>query len=308
MRSVRSPSQALGWLNSLEILRGVQDSQLKGQWQRRSQNLHKLTIKALKNKLKRKRNRASGRMWRVSAWSLSCSFLFLILVEHPESELVKRRRFEKLPSQDQDTPEGDEVPLYQHLQAVTRKVSLHIIDAKWEPLPSGCVERISQFLQDLQRPVVIRYNDERKKTQSSTALQMISRRLVSKVSKGLPFPQGTRNHREDDFDFEKILDHNRALEAQLTPALHANELLEAQVSKELACLEFEQETLVRLEANAKTEAGLRSEAARRLHSLLQPQDGIMDIEELKDDVGLTNAQVPLLLDHSVSILVPWCQL
>ena len=236
-------------------------------------------------------------------------FIFiLILVEHPESELVKRRRFEKLPSQDQDTPEGDEVPLYQHLQAVTRKVSRHIIDAKWEPLPSGCVERISQFLQDLQRPVVIRYNDERKKTQSSTALQMISRRLVSKVSKGLPFPQGTRNHREDDFDFEKILDHNRALEAQLTPALHANELLEAQVSKELACLEFEQETLVRLEANAKTEAGLRSEAARRLHSLLQPQDGIMDIEELKDDVGLTNAQVPLLLDHSVSILVPWCQL
>jgi hypothetical protein len=230
------------------------------------------------------------------------------LVEHPESELVKRRRFEKLPSRDEDTPEGDEVPLYQHLQAVTRKVSRHVIDAKWEPLPSGCVERISQFLQDLQRPVVIRYNDEEKKTQSSTALQMISRRLVSKVSKGLPFPHGTRNHREDDFDFEKILDHNRALEAQLTPALHANELLEAQVSKELACLESEKETLATLEANAKTEAGLRSEAARRLHSLLQPQDGIMDIEGLKDDVGLTNAQVPLLLDYSVSILVPWCQL
>ncbi len=238
-------------------------------------------------------------------------FLFIFIlrfVEHLESELVKRRRFEKLPQQDRDTPEGGEAPLYQHLQAVTRKVSRHTIDAKWEPLPSGCIERISQFLQDLQRPVVVRYNDERKKTQSSTALQMISRRLVSKVSKGLPFPQGTRNHREDDFDFEKILDHNRALEAQLTPALHANKLLEAQVSKELACLESEKETLATLEANAKTEAGLRSEAARRLHSLLQPQDGIMDIEGLKDDVGLSNGQVPQPLDHIVSILVPCCQL
>jgi hypothetical protein len=197
--------------------------------------------------------------------------------------------------------------MYQHLQAVTRKVSRQTIEAKWEPLPSGCVERISQLLQDLQRPVVVRYNDERKKTQSSTALQMISRRLVSKISKGLPFPQGTRNHREDDFDFEKILDHNRALEAQLTPALHANELLEAQVKKELALLESEKETLITLEANAKTGSAKRSEATRRLHSLLRPQDGIMEIEGLKDDVGLSIAQIHRPLDLSVRILICCCR-
>jgi hypothetical protein len=193
--------------------------------------------------------------------------------------------------------------MYQHLQAVTRKVPRQTIETKWEPLSSGCVERISQLLQDLQRPVVVRYNDERKKTQSSTALQMLSRRLVRKISKGLPFPQGTRNHREDDFDFEKILDHNRALEAQLTPALHANELLEARVKKELALLESDRETLITLEANAKTESALRSEAARKLHSLLQPQDGILEIEGLKDDVGLSIVQIPRPLDLSVRILI-----
>jgi hypothetical protein len=193
--------------------------------------------------------------------------------------------------------------MYQHLQAITRRVSRQTIEAKWEPLPSGCVDRISQLLHDLQRPVVVRYNDERKKTQSSTALQMISRRLVSKISKGLPFPQGTRNHREDDFDFEKILDHNRALETQLTPALHANELLEAQVSKELALLASEQERLATLESNAKTEATLRSEASRRLHTLLQPpQEGIMEIERLKDGMGLNVAQVSRPLDINVRVL------
>jgi CENP-Q, a CENPA-CAD centromere complex subunit len=226
----------------------------------------------------------------------------LIVVDHPDIESVKRHRIEKPPKQDRESPESEEAPMYQHLQAVTRNVSRQTIETKWEPLPSGCVERISQLLQDLQRPVIVRYNDERKKMQSSTALQMISRRLVSKISKGLPFPQGTRNHREDDFDFEKILDHNRALEAQLTPALHANELLEAQVNKELALLESEQERLAMLEANAKIEAALRSEAVRRLHSLLQPQEGVMEIEGLNDDMGLSVAQVPRPVDLNVSIL------
>ena len=224
----------------------------------------------------------------------------LTSADHPENPHEKRRRTEKPPRQAQVSPEPEEAPVYQHLQAVTHRVSRQTIEAKWEPLPPGCVERISQLLQDLQRPVVVRYNDERKKTQSTTALQMISRRLVSKISKGLPFPQGTRNHREDDFDFEKILDCNRALEAQLTPALHANELLEAQVSKELALLESERERLAILEANAKTTAASRSEAARRLHWLLQPSQGIMEVEGMKDDVGLSISQPPYPLDLSVS--------
>jgi CENP-Q, a CENPA-CAD centromere complex subunit len=215
---------------------------------------------------------------------------------------VKRHRIEKLAQQNQDTPDPEEAPMYQHLQAVTRRVSRQTIEAKWEPLPSSCVERISQLLHDLQRPVVVRYKDERKKIQSSTVLQMISRRLVNKISKGLPFPQSTRNHREEDFDFEKILDHNRALETQLTPALHANELLEAQVSKEMALLESEMERLATLEANAKTEAALRSEAARRLHSLLLPQQGIMESEGLKNDIGLSIGNGDRPLDLNVSIL------
>jgi hypothetical protein len=149
-----------------------------------------------------------------------------------EKERAKRRRLSKAaePVQDQDdTPEVEAAPAYQHLAAVTRKVSRETIESKWEPLPPPCVERISQMLQDVQRPVVAHLTNDQKRTQASTALQMVSRRLVSKISKGLPFPQGTRNHQEDDFDFEKILDHNRALEAHLTPALHANELLECEL-------------------------------------------------------------------------------
>lgn len=195
-------------------------------------------------------------------------------------------------------PEG--VPEYQHLTAVTRRVSRQTIDAKWEPLPAGCIELISQFLQDLQRPVIVRLINERKRVQAGAALQMISRRVISKITKGLPFP-AARSSREDDFIFEKILDHNRALEAQLTPSLHANELLEAELRKENLLLNSEQSALAELEINARTEAAMRKQAGRKLHVLFQAEDPIITGDSLKDLVGLGNDRVPVPLSIDVRI-------
>jgi hypothetical protein len=132
---------------------------------------------------------------------------------------------------------------------------------------------------------------------------MVSRRLVSKILKGLPFPQGTRNHQEDDFDFEKILDHNRALEAHLTPALHANELLEFELRKEMARLESEQAYLAGVEANTKREAAFRSQTTK-LHPLLQLDDSTPLANGIREDIGLDpdlNSK-PLNLDVSCSFL------
>ncbi len=196
-------------------------------------------------------------------------------------------RIDREAEQDEgEVGEPEDAPAFQHLAAVTRKVSRSTIEVKWDSLPPACVERISQLLQDIQRPVVVRLNDERRRTQASTALQVISRRLVSKISKGLPFPQATRNHREDDFDFEKILDHNRILEGQLTVHLHANELLEAELSKEMASLESEKANLETLETNAKIEASKRKQDSRKIHPLLQSWESSMVKEDLEYNIGL----------------------
>lgn len=155
-------------------------------------------------------------------------------------------------------------------------------------------------MQDVQRPVVLHFNDDKKRTEANTALHMISRRLISKLSKGVPFPPPMRKSREDDFDFEKILDHNRALEAQLTPALHANELLESELAKATAHLESEQASLVVLEANAKSEATVRKDAGRRLHSLLQ-SDSIINEDAIENHLGVGNALHSVLpFSHTVS--------
>ncbi|CAD6442411.1 9687b910-f781-4429-b1e9-36b750e5a230 [Sclerotinia trifoliorum] len=181
---------------------------------------------------------------------------------------TKRRRVED--SQDDGADAEQPEPLsYRHLAAVTRRVSLETINTKWEALRPGCLDKISELLIDVQRPVVLQIHDERKKTQASTAIQMISRRLLSRIRKGMPFPKGTRTNREDDFDFEKILDYNRALESQLTPVLHSNDLLEAELRKEEILLENEERYLAELEANAKAETISRRQAARKAHPLLQ---------------------------------------
>ncbi|KUJ18224.1 uncharacterized protein LY89DRAFT_42537 [Mollisia scopiformis] len=222
-------------------------------------------------------------------------------IENLESTPNKRRRLSKEIRQEEVISKPEEANmLYQRLQPMSRKVSRQVIDSKWEPLPSACVEQVSQFLQDVQRPVVVRLNEERKRIQASTALQMVSRRLTTKISKGLPFPQATRSRREDDFDFEKILDHNRALEAQLTPALHGNELLEAELAKERAWLDADKNVLADLEKNAKSEATTRKQAARKMHALLQSDESLLETEALRDDIGMEDKdQQSLALDLRV---------
>lgn len=184
---------------------------------------------------------------------------------------------------------------------MTRKVPHEAIETKWGPLPVGCIELVSNVLQDLQRPVLVRLNDERRKTQASTALRMVSEKIVHKLSKGMPFPA----HREDHFNFERILDKNRALEAQLTPALHSNELLEAELRKESMLLKSEQTSFKTLQSNAKAEATRRKQSERKLHPLLQSGDMLSDREGVSYQMGLSDARkTPLpILDVCVPLVL-----
>ncbi|PSS06776.1 hypothetical protein M430DRAFT_195783 [Amorphotheca resinae ATCC 22711] len=88
------------------------------------------------------------------------------------------------------------------------------------------------------------------------------------------------------------------LEAQLTPILHANELLDSELKKEAARLEVEKEALLELETNAKTEATRRKEAGRKVHSLLQSGDSVTTEDGLKDRIGFAvgSNHLPLSLE------------
>lgn len=94
------------------------------------------------------------------------------------------------------------------------------------------------------------------------------------------------------------------MESQLTPALHANDLLEAELAKEKALLVAEQAYLDELEGNAKAESAKRKQGARNIHALLQPS-GATDVDELDDDfsVNTTDSTRPVTLDVSTQSLL-----
>jgi hypothetical protein len=224
----------------------------------------------------------------------------LILERAEESPPSKRRRLvTEFPAE--EASQMEDAPKYQRLAPVIRKISLQTIETKWEPLPPACVERISQLVHEVQKPVLVYLNQEKKRMEANSVLQMFSRRLISKITKGIPFPPAMRKSREEDFEFEKILDHNSTLEAQLNPALHANELLEFELAKETAYLEWEQASLMELQANAKSEMAMRKDAERKLHLLLQSHPTIIDDAE-KNLFGIGKTpQRGFPLFHTVSL-------
>ncbi|OBT82100.1 hypothetical protein VE02_09035 [Pseudogymnoascus sp. 03VT05] len=178
---------------------------------------------------------------------------------------------------------------FQHLEPVECGVSHNTIDATWEPLPATAHDRAMQLLSDIEKSVVQRLRDERKRTQASTAIQMVTRRLGRKIARGLPFPPGSRPQREEDFDFERILDATRKQEGLLTPALHARELLKAEIRREEVILEREQEALEELEKNASAERGRRKAEAKKLHPSLAKRGGMAEWSD-RDQLNLADGQ------------------
>ena len=151
--------------------------------------------------------------------------------------------------------------------------------------------------------MVVRQGNENKRAQANTALQMISRRLTSKLSKGLPFPKPVSRQREDDFDFEKIIDRNRRLETQLTSELDANKLLDESLNSELARLESEKKLLASLEANAKAQSSLRRSASGKQHPVLQWTDSA-EAEDLDMSSTLGAPKPSLGVSFSLNLLHP----
>lgn len=179
---------------------------------------------------------------------------------------------------------------FQHLEPVECGVSHNTIDSTWEPLPATAHDRAMQLLGDIEKSVVQRLRDERKRTQASTAIQMVTRRLGRKIVRGLPFPPGSRPQREEDFDFERILDATRKQEGLLTPALHARELLRAEIKREEVMLEREQEALEKLEKNASAERGRRKAEAKKLHPSLGKRGGEVVEWGDRDQLNLAGEQ------------------
>lgn len=135
------------------------------------------------------------------------------------------------------------------------------------------------MLAEAQRPVILRLEKtQQRREHASAALGHVTRRVRTKLIKGLPFPAptagtGTTSARahagryEDEFDFERTVNAMQTLENTLNPLLHSVGLLEREIEREEVALAREYEHLHKLETNARSKAREWKDRARKEHVL-----------------------------------------
>lgn len=228
--------------------------------------------------------------------------------EHESSQQPakrKRKAEEPRPSEaeaeEAGSESGDEQELpFRHLQETVRAIPRSTI-AKWNSLDPPSVHAINAFLNDAQRPVLFRLQDtNRRREYASAALSHISRRVRTKLVKGLPFPPPTggisaranAGSHEDEFNFERTVDAVQTLENTLNPLLHAVGLLETEIEREENALAKEYDTLHKLETNARAKAQEWKGRAKREHVLARGMKSRGDGEE--QDARAREKLVPLV--------------
>lgn len=204
--------------------------------------------------------------------------------QEPQEPPTKRRK-RKAP-QTEAEPEAEQEPRsdsedehisFRHLKESVRNIERAIVDSKWERLDAPSIGAVASILAEAQRPVLLRLQTtNQRREHASAALSHVSRRLVNKLGRGLPFPapiivpsaRANSGSHMEDFDFERTVDTIQNLENTLNPLLHSVTLLEKEIKKEEGALNKEYESLHRLEANARSKAAEWRDKTRREHPLV----------------------------------------
>ncbi|KAI1780861.1 CENP-Q, a CENPA-CAD centromere complex subunit-domain-containing protein [Hypoxylon cercidicola] len=192
------------------------------------------------------------------------------LSDKGQSEQRKHRRSSDTQNRSSSPDSDASPPRYRHLTTRTRRVPRNVIETKWTPLEASALSSVAAVLQSASRPVLLRLNNAQRHAQAQAALAAVSKRLRSKMARGLPFPPATTAaRREEEFDFERTVSGVQALESQLDPLLHGVELLRREKERAEKELEREYKVLGRLSSNARAEARERREQMRKMHVLVQ---------------------------------------
>lgn len=162
-------------------------------------------------------------------------------------------------------------PKYQHLRAHTRHIPQDTITTKWINLPPPAQQAVRTLFKATKRPVLANMREGQRRTEAELTLNAVIQKLEKRLPR-MPFPPKTK---DAHFDLEKVLERNRVLEGELTPALHWVELLKGEVEKEEEALERDRVALAELEANAKVEERRRRKQGKKVGWVLLSCMGIL---------------------------------
>ncbi|KAL4968531.1 uncharacterized protein BDV14DRAFT_196833 [Aspergillus stella-maris] len=145
---------------------------------------------------------------------------------------------------------------YAHLKPQIRHISERTIKSKWSTLPEPTQDKIRDMFRALERPVIVRQQNDKKRSEAQAAVQAVVKNLGKRLPR-MPFPPLTK---DSVFEYEAALKEHSALEASLSTMNDSIDLLNNEIAKEEALLAKETKQLQDMEKNAK-----RAEAERKRH-------------------------------------------
>ncbi|KAJ5053097.1 hypothetical protein EN45_048740 [Penicillium chrysogenum] len=169
-----------------------------------------------------------------------------------------------------DASQEDDSKRYAYLKPHVRRVPEKTIKSKWAPLPEPVQEKVMGMFHSLERPVIMRNHNERKRIEAQGAVQAVVRNLGKRLPR-MPFPPITK---DSNFDYESALNEHRSLEGHLATVNDSVDLLKAEIAKEEALLAGETKSLQEMDKNAKRAEAERKRQTKNEHPVLRQLDAL----------------------------------
>lgn len=93
---------------------------------------------------------------------------------------------------------------YAYLKPAVRHVPERTIKSKWSTLPEPVQDKVRDMFRALERPVIVRNQNERKRIEAQAAVQAVVKNLGKRLPR-MPFPPATKG---SSFEFEAALDEH----------------------------------------------------------------------------------------------------
>ncbi|KAJ5484135.1 hypothetical protein N7539_005931 [Penicillium diatomitis] len=184
---------------------------------------------------------------------------------------------------------------FAYLKSSVRRINENTIKSKWTTLPEPVQEKVRDLFLALERPVIVRQQNERKRIEAQSAVRAVVNNLSKRLPR-MPFPPITK---DSNFDYESAIDEHRSLEASLATMKDSADLLRAEIAKEESLLEQEKQSLQEMERNAKGAEAERKRSLKKEHPILRQLDNLQrpSFEECAQFAVLNHTQNSVTLDE-----------
>ncbi|KAK9377467.1 CENP-Q, a CENPA-CAD centromere complex subunit-domain-containing protein [Lipomyces chichibuensis] len=170
------------------------------------------------------------------------------------------------------------------LRPVVRKVSQSVIQNDWMQLSDTAREEIMKVMKSVSFAVYNSVTGEEKKKEAQELVQSVLKKMERRLRR-LPVPPKTKDR---SFQYEKILELNASLEADLATDLQQISEIEAEIAAEQNELEKDRGYLQTLKHNAKSQELLRASQKKKLNKLLKDVSNIMPTNDDAESINLVD--------------------